>query len=530
MVDAPSEPVVVVDDRGRRTVSWAMQVEDGPVTFTHDFPDAVRHHYEAGVPGEDLLLYAGAFSVDRDDGYAGDVRWRWGRRPYIEVRGHRPTTSNDLRELFDSTEGMWVQPSTLGIELLDGVLPAQPASLPQAEPEMDPPVRPVSSRSLSRRVEQELGTASALHHVTFLVPNGWEGFNGTGICDPTDLKRHWRGRTHAAGGGWQVILDQHADMSTDAWRELQDSAGYRFTHSGRLSRIDGSLFTGAEAFAALDRVRLGLNLALGRRTTCALPVGWRDGKPVWCRWRSAPVDSCSSSSHWLDETIACKQVGEVVSLMLDFTSDEANLAAVQPALAYYVAGNVDVDVELAVAVPLSALQLLSYYTLCRAAPDILAQPVEGHLDDRGGTAPAVERPPGRSRGAPTLQGPRRGTRPAFRGCRGRGGTAGEAGTVDSRRAERHRQDAQRGHAPNSTQAQHFRCLRMGRGRHACLLLAVSSSSQHGRLSRSSSCRSGRQATLDRAIAATSLGFLTRGGPAVVTRTPTGRSLWVWGMR
>ena len=59
MVDAPSDPVVVVDDRGRRTVSWSMQVEDGPVTFTHDFPDAVRHHYEAGGPGEDLLLYAG---------------------------------------------------------------------------------------------------------------------------------------------------------------------------------------------------------------------------------------------------------------------------------------------------------------------------------------------------------------------------------------------------------------------------------------------------------------------------------------
>ena len=45
MVDAPSEPVVVVDDRGRRTVSWSMQVEDGQVTFTHDFPDAVQ-----GVP------------------------------------------------------------------------------------------------------------------------------------------------------------------------------------------------------------------------------------------------------------------------------------------------------------------------------------------------------------------------------------------------------------------------------------------------------------------------------------------------
>lgn len=47
--------------------------------------------------------------------------------------------------------------------------------------------------------------------------------------------------------------------------------------------------------------------------------------------------------------------------MLDFTADEANLAAVRPALVYYVAANVDVDVELAVAVPLSALQLLAYY-------------------------------------------------------------------------------------------------------------------------------------------------------------------------
>jgi len=73
------------------------------------------------------------------------------------------------------------------------------------------------------------------------------------------------------------------------------------------------------------------------------------------------VDDYRSSSHWLDETIACQQVCDAVSLMLDFTADKANLAAIRPALAYYVAGNVDVDVELAVAVPLSALRLLAYY-------------------------------------------------------------------------------------------------------------------------------------------------------------------------
>lgn len=140
-----------------------------------------------------------------------------------------------------------------------------------------------------------------------------------------------------------------------------DVGGHRFTHSAELSRDDGGTFTGQEAFAALDRVRLSLNLALGRRVTCALPVGWRDGRPVWGRWRSAPVDHHRRCSQWLDDTMACRQVGDVVSLMLSFTADEANLAAVRPALAYYVAANVDVDVELAVAVPLSALQLLAYY-------------------------------------------------------------------------------------------------------------------------------------------------------------------------
>lgn len=68
------EPEVAVSDDGRRIVSWPMQLADGPVTFTHDFPNAVRHYYQGGDADEDLRLYAGAFSVDGDDGYVGDVR------------------------------------------------------------------------------------------------------------------------------------------------------------------------------------------------------------------------------------------------------------------------------------------------------------------------------------------------------------------------------------------------------------------------------------------------------------------------
>ncbi len=332
------------------------------MTFTHDFPDAIWHLYQAGGVDEDLWLYAGAFSVDDDGRHVGDVRWRWGRRPRIEARGDRATKSSDYEQLLAAGGGMWMAASTLRIAMPEGTLPSQPTAVAPvpAEPVSDVMMRPVGSTSVTQRVEQELGTSVGLERVTFLVPNGWDGHDATGICNPTDFTQLWHGRTDAVGG-WRVTFDRLASMDAAAWRELRDMGGHRFTHTAQLERAEGGTFTGPQAFAALDRVRLGMNLALGRRTTCALPVGWRDDRAVWCRWRTAPVDQHHSSSHWLDDTIACQQVRDVVSLMLDFTADDANLAAVRPALAYYVAGNVDVDVELAVAIPLSALQLLAYY-------------------------------------------------------------------------------------------------------------------------------------------------------------------------
>jgi len=361
------EPEVAVNaSDGRRTVSWAVQLSDGSVTCKHDFPDAVRHHYQPGVAEEDLWLYVGACSIDDDDDYVGDVRWRWGRVPRIEVRGSRPTRPSDFNNLSAALgrSSRWVAASELTVSLPDGVLPAQPAmaAIALAEPKSGAAVEPVRSRSsVTRPVQQELGTSVGLDRVTFLVPNGWDGHDASGVCSTEALTQIWHGRTDACGGDWQVIFDLVPGMDQEAWRELKDIGGHRFTHTGQLSRVNGETFNGQEAFDALDRVRLGLNLALGRRTTCALPVGWRQEAAVWCRWRSAPVDEYCSSSDWLDETIACQQVRDAVSLMLDFTADEANLAAVRPALAYYVAGNVDVDVELSVAVPLSALQLLAYY-------------------------------------------------------------------------------------------------------------------------------------------------------------------------
>jgi hypothetical protein len=355
----PENVEVVIKD-GHRIVRRTRTLADGKLLVReHSFPDAVRHHYRPAGTDEDVLLYQGEFSLP-DDGRAfkGDIRFRWRPSPRIEARGERETRPADVHNLAEALSGagpgMWVMPGTVSVKMPGGTVPPQPrkALVQQG----------ILERSFFEdRIEQHLGDPAALDEVTFLVPNGWQGHDGAGICAPGDLAHTWHGRAEAAGDGWTVVFDLDATMDAVAWSEFKGSGGHRFTHVGRLSRTDGSAFTGDEAFEALDRVRLGLNLALGRRVTCALPVGWRDGKPVWCRWRSAPVNGYREASHWLDVTTSYHQVSEVVSRVLSFTASPVNRESVRYATSYYVAANVDVDVELSVGVPVSALQLLSYF-------------------------------------------------------------------------------------------------------------------------------------------------------------------------
>ncbi len=350
------EPIVTIAEDGTRRVSWSMVGSDGVTyTFEHDHPDALRHHYAPLGINEDVGLYQGTFRLDDDDRpFEGDVRFRWLPTPHVEAQGSRERTSKDLHSfLAADRRTLWVDAATVRVSVDDGRLPAQP-------PPGDVPP-PQQGHSISNRIEQELGSRDELDRVTFLLPNGWQAHDGLGICDPEDMSRHWQGRIETCGDGWTVTIDRVADMDSDQWRALRDTGGSRFTHVGCLARVDGRPFTGQQAFDALDRVRVALNLALGRRTTCALPVGWRGNDPVWARWRSAPVDPYATRSHWLDDTIAAHQVGEIVGRVVEFTSDPTACSVVRQAVAYYMAANVDVEVELSVGIPVSGLQLLAYY-------------------------------------------------------------------------------------------------------------------------------------------------------------------------
>jgi hypothetical protein len=354
------ESVEVTVDQGRRVVKRSITGGDGTVVvIEHDFPDAVQHHYSPAGTNQDVLLYRGEFALPGDGRvFEGDIRYRWDPSPHVEVRGERTTTPADLDALAallsgTGQPGRWVMPGTVAVNLPGGALPHQPR-------------KPFTPRGLAERsfhedrIEQQLGDPTTLEQATFLVPNGWTGHDGDGICDPDEPGQAWRGRAAAAGDGWTVTFDRYASMDTAAWGELRNSGGRRFTHVGRLARTDGSAFTGEEAFEALDRVRMGLNLALGRRVTCALPVGWRDGRPVWCRWRSGRVDGYRDASQWLDDTASYRQVSEVVSRVLDYTASPVDKESFRYALSYYLTANVDVDVELSASVPVSGLQLLAF--------------------------------------------------------------------------------------------------------------------------------------------------------------------------
>ncbi|MER7568267.1 hypothetical protein ABTZ93_35710 [Streptomyces sp. NPDC097941] len=332
--------------------------------WVHRFPDAIGHYYSPRSMNEDLPLFAGEleFTDEENAVYDARVTYRWAPRPRITVHGTRPAASDDVAwfEAASRATGMWVTAPGVTITLTNGAIPAPP------DQALDPDQADVS---VDRRIDTELGDGRQLDAVTCLLPNGWPTVSGTGICDPHDLAHTWYGRTTAEGDGWRAELDRTRAAGPDTFKTLQERGGYLFTHTVRLTRIDGSSFTSQQALNVLDRIRLGLALALGRRTSGVLPVGYRAGTAVWALWRSQRVDRYhSTASHWLDDTTAASQVSEIVGKTLDFTRDATAREVLAQAVGYYVAGLNDVDVELQANTAVSGLQLLSYYRFVTVGP------------------------------------------------------------------------------------------------------------------------------------------------------------------
>ncbi|MFC8495079.1 hypothetical protein ACFUJU_30650 [Streptomyces sp. NPDC057235] len=352
---------VTYEADGRRVVTWNLYQADGsPIPRSHNHPDALEHHYAPGGLGEDLTLYSGGFLNEHGKYFKGAVSLTWRPSPRINVSGTRELTDEDFGDLHpaDSQTGIWSSIPEVLVEQPDKLVPSQPSA---DETDMASPA--VSHIRIDDRVLGELGSRSAdLDKLTFLIPNGWQADDAARICNPHNLRQVWSGRTTASGDVWTVTFDRVQEMDRAAWNALRDSAEVRFTHVGCLVRTDGATFTGEEGLQALERIRLGLLLGLGRQTSCFLPVGYRDEQPVWTLWRTTPVDRYTRiHSHWLDQSVASAQLGDLLGKVLDFTADDVRREALTHALAYYVTTNTGLDVALGTGLAISGLQLLSYF-------------------------------------------------------------------------------------------------------------------------------------------------------------------------
>jgi hypothetical protein len=354
---------VGVSDRGYRTVDgawqWTVTTETNEErAYRHFAPDIEKHYYESRGHNEPIPLYHGRFCMPESESdelaYEGDVRLVWLPTPAIEAAGGRGAGRFDFdgwqEWLPDGKDNAW--------QLIPTLRPLGLSRLPV------PPTADATAHALEGFTNQnsghvyppELGDGSALTQLTGLLPNGFDVWDGHAIVDPADRRWLRHVRTMAQGGGWELTLDSVND-DIAIWKNLRDKGGYDVTQIVSMRRADGGIFAGADAKNALDAVRYGLALALGRQTEVILPVGWKDETPVWAQWTAGRVDAYRDPGTWLDSSITARQVGEVVGRFLDSWSNDLRRDTLLYSTGYYVQA-LDRHAEISVASAVSGLLLL----------------------------------------------------------------------------------------------------------------------------------------------------------------------------
>ncbi|MCA0146664.1 hypothetical protein [Blastococcus sp. LR1] len=323
----------------------------------HDYPDALTHHYKPTASGQAIPLYVGGLRFSDDEeghDWHGRAEMAWYPSPRVMVEASRPNRGiEDFVGLRASGKREWVEMPSIKLPGEEVPLPPQPDSLSEDS-------RPSGVSRNDRLTPQTLGSGTALSRVTFLIPNGWDVPNGSGVCDPEDLVRTWNGRLEAFPSGWRITIDRRPEVNKQFLRRLRDENTSAVTHIGQIARADGSLFDVADIQLLLQALRLAFSLAVGRTINLLLPVGWWGDQAVWTRWVSPHIDGVLNTGTFLDRHKGNEQMRELIERVVDYCRTPERLEVIQYATSYYVTATYDVDVELGVALPISGLQLLAY--------------------------------------------------------------------------------------------------------------------------------------------------------------------------
>ena len=356
MPDQPPPNTRVATEGGETVVYVTHKTVDGEMVVKHAFPTAIRHHYKPTGTGEDIPLYSGEFTLASRPAttITGDVRFTWNPTPRIIASGG--ANGNLQGKIFDDTdESKWTRMGDVIIDTAAGVPP------PPAVADATWNKEEWNTWIEDRIATPDLGNGEELDSLTFFVPNGWQSIGGSRVQDEERPWIWWDGALTAEAAGWRLTIEPTAGHSSRYWSELKSSGSSRATHVGRLSRTDQRRFSAAETPQPLNAIRLAISLALGRSVQCLLPVGWKDGTAVWAMWHNGGVDRMKGVHSLLDQRVAVDQIEQIIELCLEYTTDQYKEEVLLYAISYYLTANYDVNIELAVALPVSALQLIAYY-------------------------------------------------------------------------------------------------------------------------------------------------------------------------
>ena len=142
-----------------------------------------------------------------------------------------------------------------------------------------------------------LDTGAPLHSVEFELVN-FPDYIGK-MSDIGDGHVRWN-RAEIQASPWLIEITGEPDLS-DTVKEMRVTRGYGVTHSGRVSRADGSAFSPGEAESLLDALRLFLSFSRGKWCDLLFVRGFgHSDTPVWSRWGSRHIAPWMSTQSWFN--------------------------------------------------------------------------------------------------------------------------------------------------------------------------------------------------------------------------------------
>ena len=147
-------------------------------------------------------------------------------------------------------------------------------------------VRQVTSDSGETRVElnaleANFGSSRVLDELIFHVVN-LPNMQGNYIRDASGT-RAWSGRQEFSVAGWNYAIDARENISRVV-DDLNSNGGYSITHVGRLTREDGSSFSGDQASVPLSGLQFLFAVIRGAWSPHIAIVGAHQGQQVCEQW------------------------------------------------------------------------------------------------------------------------------------------------------------------------------------------------------------------------------------------------------